>query len=161
MTTSSTEEKSTENKSAEKVRDVVAEWIETVAAQGEKALQALGLGATGKPTGPLADVVETASHIIVTMDLPAVDPQHVDVVLAGNMLTVKGERQGTVTAKGHIVHRRERPMGEFQRSIPLPVAVDPVQVSAECRNGVLVVTLAKEARTVARQIKVEVASEPV
>ncbi|RPI85976.1 MAG: Hsp20/alpha crystallin family protein, partial [Planctomycetaceae bacterium] len=52
-----------------------------------------------------------------------------------------------------------RPIGEFQRSIPLPFTVDPAQVGAESRNGILVVTLAKEAKTVARQIRVEVPPE--
>ncbi|RPI83014.1 MAG: Hsp20/alpha crystallin family protein, partial [Planctomycetaceae bacterium] len=102
MTTGSTEEKTTEHKSAEKVRDVVAEWIETVAAQGEKALQALGLGNQTRASGPLADVVETASTVVVTMDLPGVDPQAIEVLLAGNMLTVKGEHQGATAAKGNI-----------------------------------------------------------
>ncbi len=156
MSTEQSSPPNPDNRPVDKVRDVVVEWIETVAGQGEKALQALGLATPARASVIHADVLETTNDVVVTFDLPGVDPQAIDVVLVGNMLTVKGERAGTVAATGQVLHRRERPVGKFERSIALPVSVDSTQVSADSRHGVLVVRLGKEARNVARQIQVSI-----
>jgi HSP20 family protein len=141
---------------AEKLREVVAGWIDTVANQGERAIDALGRFTPGKPWFPNIDVVETDDKVIVRVDIPGADPAKVDVVLLGNMLTIKSDEPAPEPHQGEIVHRRERPAGPFSRSIPLPVAVDPEKVTAESKNGVLTITLAKEERVKPRHIQVGV-----
>lgn len=146
----------TETRPVEKVRDVVVEWIETVATQGERALHALGLGNSSKSLPAPSDILETATDLLVTFDLPGVDPQALDVVLVGNMLTIKGERAGTVAATGETILRRERPIGKFERTIALPVSIDPTQVTADSHHGVVTVRLAKAVRSVAQKVQVSV-----
>ena len=141
---------------AEKVRDVVAGWIDMVANQGERAIDAFGLRGSGKSWGPSVDIVETPERVVVLVDVPGVDPDRVEILLVGNMLTVKGDQLAPGTQPGETVHRRERPCGVFSRSIPLPVAVDPEKVSADARNGVLTITLAKADRCKVRQIPIGV-----
>lgn len=141
---------------AEKLRDVVAGWIDMVASQGERAIDAFGMRPAGRPWVPHADVVECDEHVVAHVDLPGVDPQTVEVLLVGNMLTVKGEQPVPLTRPGQTVHRRERPSGTFSRSIALPVPVNPEKVSAESKNGVMTITLAKEERVKPRQIPIGV-----
>jgi HSP20 family protein len=141
---------------ADKIRDVVAGWIDVVASQKERALDAFNMRGPGKTWVPEADIVETEAQVIVLVDLPGVEPTNVDLVLVGNMLTIKGEQSADSAGVGGTVQRRERPSGPFARSIPLPVPVDPEKVSAESRNGVLTVTLARQESVKSRQIPIGV-----
>lgn len=156
MPASSNSPESTCESPAEKLRDVVAGWIDMVASQGERAIDAFGMRPPGKPWVPHADVVESAERVVVHVDVPGVDPQTVEILLVGNMLTVKGDQPAPPSQSGETVHRRERPTGTFTRSIALPVPVDPEKVSAESKNGVLTVTLAKEERVKPRHIPIGV-----
>jgi HSP20 family protein len=141
---------------AEKLRDVVAGWIDMVATQGERAIDAVGLRFPGKPWVPSVDIVEGPEQVVVRFDLPGMDPEKVEVLLVGNMLTIKGESPTAPLQQGESRHRHERPSGAFSRSIPLPIAVDPDHVAAESKHGVLTVTLAKAERAKARQIQIDV-----
>ena len=136
--------------SVEKLRHEFDNWLEAVVYQGERALDAFGF----RGRFPLVDVIETSDAVLVEVDLPGVDPQLVDVLLAGNMLTLRGKRPGRLAAEGETTHLTERGRGEFQRSIPMPAAVDSEQVSAHAENGVLHVRLAKTERALPRQIRV-------
>jgi HSP20 family protein len=144
---------------SDKLRDVVAGWIDMVASQGERAIDAVGLRFPGKPWLPSVDVVETEEQVLVCVDLPGVDPDKVEILLTGNMLTIRGDAPAESLPKGATRHRHERATGSFSRSIPLPAAVDPEKVSAEAKHGVLTITLAKEERVKPRQIPIGVKSE--
>src|SRR5258708_39608672 len=99
MSTSNSRESSGES-SADKLRDVVAGWIDLVASQGERAIDAFGMRPPGKPWVPHADVLESAEQVVVHVDLPGVDPQTVEILLVGNMLTVKGNHPVPVPQVG-------------------------------------------------------------
>ena len=53
--------------------------------------------------------------------------------------------------EGHVVHRTERSYGAFQRTITIPYQVDPDQVSAEFKDGVLTITLPKSPDAMAQK----------
>lgn len=138
---------------AERFRHEVEKMVERVRDQGEKALDVIGVkGLTG--WHPPADIVETSDYVIVTMDLPDVSVDALDVKLAGNMLSISGSRPEATTSSGSIVHSRNRPTGEFNRSLPMPVPVDHEQVAAEVSDGVLIVRLAKSAEAKTRSVPI-------
>jgi len=149
---------STHENPTDRLRDFVAGWIDMVATQGERAFDAVGVRFPGRPWIPSADVLEREHDVVVRVDLPGIDPDKIEILLTGNMLTVKGECPEVQMLKGETRHRRERPWGQFSRSLPLPVAVDPEKVSAESKNGVLTVTLSKENSAKPRQIQIGVKS---
>jgi HSP20 family protein len=140
--------------SVEKLRHEFDHWLEAAVSQGERALDAFGL--RGRHWFPPVDVVETPEAVLVDVDLPGVDPQLVDVTLAGNMLTLRGKRIARDSVAGESAHLAERPHGDFQRSIPMPAAVDAEHVSAQAANGVLHIRLAKTERSKPRHIRVNV-----
>lgn len=142
----------------EKLRDLVAGLIDTVAEQGEKVIDAVGLRGGAKPWCPNVDIIESEETVRVVVDLPGASAQAIDLTLTGNMLTLKGERAASPTRPGDVVHRRERETGSFCRSIALPVAVNSEKVSADAKDGVLTVTLAKEERVKPRHIQISGAS---
>jgi HSP20 family protein len=104
--------------------------------------------------GPRTDLADSANEVIVTMELPGVDPKEVDIQITGDLLTVRGEKKADKEEKQRDYHYVERQYGSFQRTVQLPSTVDPEKVDAAFKNGVLTITLAKRADAQARKIKV-------
>ena len=102
-----------------------------------------------------ADVVETDTAFEVTLDLPGVDPEKVDVHVSGNVLTVRGERPDKKPESDKVTHRLERRKGAFSRSVTLPCAVVDDEVAAEYKDGVLTITLPKCEEARSRKIAVK------
>ena len=140
----------------DRLRQEFERLIDNVWTQGERAADAMGLKT--RVWAPVADVVETSDSVQILIDLPGLDPSEIQLVLTGNMLTIKGERKPHVIATPDVMHRRERHAGPFQRAIPLPIAVNPDEVMATSKNGVLTVTLKRVAPAAPREIRVEPAT---
>lgn len=104
---------------------------------------------------PDIDVSETDNEIEITVELPGMQEKDVDVSLAGDVLTIKGEKKSERTEeKGKAYHLTERGYGAFYRSIDLPPGVEPDAVSAGMSNGVLKVTVKKPAQAETRKITI-------
>lgn len=104
---------------------------------------------------PRMNLAETDEHVTVTMELPGVDPKDVDVQVSEQLLTVRGEKSDESEDKRKNYHYVERSFGSFQRSIHLPSPVDPDQVDASYKNGVLTVQIAKRPGAKAKRIAVK------
>lgn len=143
----------------DRVRNEMERWLEVARSTGERALETLGLGQAGKPQMPAIDVVELDAEIVILVDLPGISAEHVNLSLVGNMLTVKAARISALPegARRHVV---ERTALQFERSVPLPAAVDLEGIRAETRDGVLTVSLRKAVPSPARSIPVVRASVP-
>jgi HSP20 family protein len=89
------------------------------------------------------NVSETKDAVVVTAEMPGVDPKEIEIALTGDLLTLKGEKEKETVEKEERFHRVERTYGAFLRSVRLPMAVDGSKVTATFKNGVLVVTLPK------------------
>lgn len=151
-------EPAAENKlaaSIEALRHELDRWLGFAVEQGERAIDAIRPRGTAGTWSPAADVVETADEVLVIIDLPGVEPEAVDLSLAGNMLTIRGEKPASSIAGEQVRHRCERLSGPFSRSIPMPAPVNPDAVTAETRQGVITIRLAKSERAKARKIEVK------
>jgi HSP20 family protein len=71
-------------------------------------------------------------------------------------LTIKGEKPGLAQVSAEAYHRNERAAGRFVRTVELPLAVDAGKVSADYRNGLLLVTLPKAESARPRQVPITV-----
>ena len=94
---------------------------------------------------PPADIVEREKEYLVKVDLPDVKKEDVKVLFDDGVLTVKGERKVEKEVKGETVHRTERFYGMFERTFALPDDVDAKGIHAECKDGVLMVSLPRVA----------------
>lgn len=102
---------------------------------------------------PAVNVYEQGDALLVEMELPGVKNEQVDISVVGNELTVKINRP-EVEQENVTYHRRERPVGSFNRVLRLPVEVDADRVEAELRDGVLSITLPKAENAKPRKINV-------
>ena len=82
--------------------------------------------------------------------------EDVHVTLENNVLTLRGERKFEEAVNRGNYHRIERKYGEFMRNFTLPTVVDGSKVIAEFKDGMLTVTLPKNATAIPRQIEVKV-----
>ena len=108
---------------------------------------------------PQIDVSETEHEIQVTAELPGIDEKDVEVILADDVLTIRGEKKAEHEQKDRDYHLMERSHGTFSRSLPLPFAADPSQVKAAFKNGVLTVTIQKPKEVLEKQHRIEVRTD--
>jgi HSP20 family protein len=91
---------------------------------------------------PPTDVVETASEVIVLVELAGVDHEQLDVLLFEDALIVEGERRLPAHAAG-VYHAAEIRQGQVRLELPLPASIDPEQVDARYERGLLEMRLGK------------------
>lgn len=94
-------------------------------------------------TVPPVDLIDQHNEFVVKAEVPGVDPANLKITVANNILTIRGDRLAGREAKTENYFWAERATGAFQRSITLPVSVEPTQVSAMYDNGILTVHLPK------------------
>ena len=104
---------------------------------------------------PACDVYETDKELVIKAELPGVNKENVFVGLENNTLTIYGERSFDET-KRETYHRVERTYGEFMRAFTLPAFIEPKQILAEFKDGILTVTLPKREEAKPKQIEVTV-----
>ena len=105
---------------------------------------------------PSVDVAETGDEIVVTVELPGVQQDDVDITVADDILTLKGEKKEEKEIKKENYHRVERSYGSFQRSISLPTGVQSEKAKAKYKDGVLQITIPKAEEAKPKQIKINV-----
>ena len=106
---------------------------------------------------PTMDVSETDKEIEITAELPGLEEKDVQVNVADNVLTIRGEKKAEKEEKDKNYHFSERSYGSFQRAFELPASVDRNKIAADFSKGVLTLTLPKtaEAQTQAKKIEVK------
>lgn len=105
---------------------------------------------------PPIDLSETNDKITVKAEIPGIDPKDIDISIQENTLFLKGEKREEKEEKGKNYYRVERQYGSFSRSVVLPATVDTDKVTAECKNGVLEITLQKKEEVKPKQISIKV-----
>ncbi len=104
---------------------------------------------------PAVDVAETDKAYEVTAELPGMDESNIEVKLADDVLTIKGEKKEEKEKKRDY-YVSERRFGSFQRSFTVPAGVDASKIEANFKNGVLTVTLPKSAQAQKSEKKIEI-----
>lgn len=108
------------------------------------------------PTPSTLSFEDDGNSFVLRAEVPGLTENDFQISLAGNTLTLKGERK-LDAPEGYTVHRRERSAYRFARSLELPARVDGEKVTATLKNGVLTLTLPKAAEVQPRQIAVKAA----
>jgi HSP20 family protein len=106
---------------------------------------------------PAVNVEETEKELLVSAELPGVTEKDVEVNLAGDTLTIRGEKKAEHEEQNGDSYHMERRFGSFSRAIRLPFEVRDEDVEAKFSNGVLAVRLPKpaELQKPARRIEVK------
>ncbi|CAK0740578.1 HSP20 family protein [Gammaproteobacteria bacterium] len=102
-----------------------------------------------------AEVRENGDYLVIKLELPGMEAEQINVDIIEDFLVIRGEKRvEREEAKGRY-YKMECAYGLFERSIQLPMPVDPSRARARYRNGVLTVNLPKSASTQTRRIQVD------
>ena len=105
---------------------------------------------------PRMNIEDRGNEIRVTAELPGVGETDVEVTLDDDMLIIEGEKRQEEEVDEGGMRLVERAFGRFRRAIQLPFAPDPEQLDAQFRDGVLTITIPKDAEQRNRQRRIEV-----
>lgn len=106
--------------------------------------------------GPAIDVAENDDEIIVTAELPGLEPSDFRVEAVGERLILTGEKKASREERDRDRYYSECGYGYFQRIVPLPCEVDTGGAKARYKNGVLRVTLPKSESAKRRRVRVKI-----
>ena len=106
---------------------------------------------------PSVDVREEENRFVVQVDLPGVDSKDIEITAEKGVLTIKGERRSEAKQTEAGYERVERVAGSFLRRFTLPETAQADGISAKQANGVLEVSIPKQAEVQAKRIEVQAA----
>ena len=93
--------------------------------------------------GPKLDVSERRKNIIIKAEIPGIEAKDLDISIDGRLLNIRGQKKQEQTEEEETYYRVERSYGYFNRTIELPAEVDPDEVDASYKKGLLKIKLRK------------------
>ncbi|HEY2959957.1 MAG TPA: Hsp20/alpha crystallin family protein [Actinomycetota bacterium] len=122
--------------------------------------RALGRGERGggeaaaRGWAPALDIAERNDAYVVTVEVPGIKPEELEITVEDGTLTISGERRFESETKEQQFHRVERRYGAFRRSITLPAGVRADAIDASFEDGLLKVVVPKAEEAKPRRIEV-------
>jgi len=114
----------------------------------------LGLRSVPRGTFPAINVYDQGQATVMVAEIPGVKAEDMDVTILNDTVTLKGRRESHASNENRF-YRRERPSGEFARTVTLPNPVDPDKVRAEFVDGVLLVRMEKAEETKPKRVQIK------
>jgi HSP20 family protein len=102
---------------------------------------------------PPLNIFRKGDGFTLVAEVPGINRSDLEIQVSGRTIRLSGFKSVQYPEKAS-VHRRERLQGRFDRSITLPIEVDQDGVTAECRDGILAVTLPRAERDTPRSIRI-------
>lgn len=115
---------------------------------------------TDVPWMPPLEMTERDHQLLITVDLPGLTKEGINVSLSDDGLIIEGERAHETETKENEWFTTERTYGHFYRVVPVPEGVNDKEVKASFRNGVLEITVPIPAAAAKAPFKVPVEGEP-
>ena len=103
---------------------------------------------------PPVNVFQQGDDLLAIIELPGVDKNALVIQAKDNTVRIAG-RKAVSYPEGVSVHRRERSTGEFDRTLSMPVQIDPDAIKAEYRDGILALFLPRAQRDKPRTIRID------
>ena len=90
---------------------------------------------------PTLNIASEDDKYTLTVEVPGMKEEDIEVELNGDMLTIRGNKREEVENKDRHFYRIERHYGEFQRVLSLPSDTSSGDIQAEMKNGLLTITV--------------------
>lgn len=103
---------------------------------------------------PPVNIFKKNEDLVLVTELPGVKKEDLNIEVKGNTLRLAGKR--TIDYGNDIsYHRTERNSSQFDRTVKLPINLEPNQVKAEYKDGLLVIFLTRAETDKPRQISIQ------
>lgn len=137
------------------MRRIGSPWLEMERLQREMDRLFSGASLPFAQNFPALNLWSSENDVIVTAELPGIDPDSLDISVLDDTLTLSGVRTPEQLKEGESYHRQERGHGHFSRTVTLPFKVNADNVEAVYERGVLHVTLPRAEEDKPKKIKVK------
>jgi HSP20 family protein len=105
---------------------------------------------------PKIDLYENKEDVVVKAELPGMKKEELEIILRGDILTIKGEKKAEEKEEKQDYYYSECSYGYFERSIEVPVNVLPDNITASFKDGLLEIHLKKTEEVKGKEIKIKV-----
>lgn len=113
----------------------------------------LGAGTAGLGSFPPINVFQQGDDLVAVVELPGVDTESLNIEAKENTIRIAGRK--TIKYDGTAsIHRRERVSGMFDRTISVPIRINPDAIRAEMRDGVLALFISRAESDKPRKIAI-------
>lgn len=113
------------------------------------------LPSEGREWSPAVEVIENETEFRFTLEVPGIEQKDIAIEFDNGVLTFSGEKSTEEHPNSDRI-RSERWYGKFTRSFTLPKSADPEKISANLKNGVLVVSVQKREESKPRKVEVRI-----
>jgi HSP20 family protein len=103
---------------------------------------------------PTMDVIEKADKFVVKVELPGVTEEDINISVAGNILTIEGEKETASEEDKKDYYYSESSYGSFSRSMTIPSTVDASKIEASCDKGICEIVLPKTSEIKSKKVPV-------
>jgi HSP20 family protein len=110
-------------------------------------------GPSGVGPYPPLNVFRKGEDFLIITEVPGIRKSDLEIEVKGNTLRIAGTKKVDYSDKASL-HRRERLAGRFDRTVTVPIQIEPDGVKAECRDGVLALFLPRAERDKPKSIKI-------
>ncbi len=109
---------------------------------------------------PAIDLCETNEAVCISVELPGLKPEDINLVVTAKDLTIEGLKKHSPHTKKAISHFRcERQYGKFQRKIQLHWAINIKETTSSLKDGTLSIYLPKLNDRRGKAVKIRITSE--
>ncbi len=129
--------------------------LESLQADMNRMLSAPEAPRRARAAYPPLNAWSSPDGLVIDAELPGADPADVEVSVDGDELALRGKVNAPEPAEGESVLRRERPAGEFQRTLQLPFRANAGAVKATFKNSILRIAIPRSEEEKPRKIAIE------
>lgn len=105
---------------------------------------------------PSINVQDKGKEYLVTAEIPGMSENDINITLEDDQLILQGEKRNEFKDEGKGFWKSEISYGSFYRAIPFSNDIDADKVSANYKDGVLKVTLAKKEGASSKAKKIQI-----
>jgi len=101
---------------------------------------------------PPINIFQKGDDFVAVVELPGVDKNDLEIEAKENTIRLRGKRTISYGDQAS-VHRRERIAGVFDRTLSVPIRIEPDRIKAEYRDGLLALFIPRAEADKPRSIK--------
>ncbi|MBI1920464.1 MAG: Hsp20/alpha crystallin family protein [Geobacter sp.] len=105
---------------------------------------------------PSVDIFEEKGDVVVKAEVPGISKENIEVSVAGDVITISGEKKGEEKVERKDFHYHERSFGSFTRRFRLPPGTQTDRAKASFKDGVLMIRIPKSAAAAEKSKKIKV-----
>jgi len=113
----------------------------------------MGRGTAAMGSFPPTNIFQKGEDLVAIVELPGVDKNDLEIEAKENTIRIRGKKTIAYGEQAS-VHRRERVSGVFDRTLSVPIRIEPDRIKAEYRDGILALFIPRAEADKPRTIKI-------